>query len=1298
MADGPNALDLRVAVLFDKAGLNHLQRITNLAPPDVPDFLFRSSLQSSSDEARLLLAHQRTTGAGYKPPERQLRHRLSTTRLKEKSDPVNWTFTKYEVAKAFHSVVSLESLPPPDIAQAVLNHASVASLDELWYQFLDSNLEKGVLGRLWRTKPNVYPEMPWLDNATRKNNLDYIRLMCHAGLKQEVLDRAFSIALSNHSMEAIRLLLSYGAAASACIDSIRERVGMNDVALAKLLLSAPNAMSIKDWKFCIQSQTAKAPAVLTLCLKRNPVLASGQMLLETLESHNFEAVALILAYSSFNEDFLGVREDACRLACLIDDSTERNKAFTILAESEWVTDTESLRQELMKNVRLRNLRLVRTLTNAGISLDVEPNNALSWAVSGMDLDMLELFRDGQFCSSVSSALKFVPDTASEQDMLQLLHIFRSRLGPASETLHSHLIRATKKQHSQLVHILVECGASAEFQQAYSVRIAIEKADFNMLSILLKGKCSREKMSTTILLALSMKSRSSRLEAVRSLLNVGVPPQELGSPLQFVVSEGGEVDLRLVQLLLVYNAPVDGLENDGNTSVSIATRRGNLDLLKTLCDADPKVDTLSRAIPLAFRTKDECGYDVALEMIKLLLQKGACGPPVHYTLLSAASQDPRLDIVGALVEYGADANHSDGACFAVAIKTRKSELLQILCLGSPPTQATIKSVLFDALDPQWFEIQALDALLSSCSSPAAALNSAWSFDRMKSNPNIAIILPCFLRHGLDVDIGNGDLLRLAVSKENVVLLRAVFSSNPSTATLKSAFRAAASVPATKATLEIMELLLWQAQSTEIGQSELLWHMTCTALDGDTAGLRIILRHRADVNFNEGKAISAAALAGSFEVLDMLLLSRPTPVSINKASLAVASSALGPKQKKDLLERLVVANSAASVQDLSDLLADSVSSAPQCERLPMLLLARGAEPRLETFRTSLGECSPDLYVALASKIQNADTARGVFKHVRNASITSDQRYRIYKCLVGHKISSDELSEALLDSLRATNFTNLNLPKLLLQHGAAVEHGRAKALQLALSDAKSFEAFMLLSQGIEDDRMAGVAFDLATRTDLGSHSERAMVYRCLLEWNISESSLYHALVGFLKAGHSDSALVQLLLRKGADPNKNFAECFILACTADAEPEFRALSRHANLGTVWQTLLTHYKEEGHVVRWFNMCLEERPRGAKIEQDELLFQCMRKFPNGSAALKLLLDSGVSASAKKTYSICPAWQPEQCTALIWALFSKPRIENDAILALLSRGAGSGLLHINPCFFRGHQGLQISQHFRHTLHR
>ena len=705
------------------------------------------------------------------------------------------------------------------------------------------------------------------------------------------------------------------------------------------------------------------------------------------------------------------------------------------------------------------------------------------------------------------------------------------------------------------------------------------------------------------------------------------------------------------------------------------------MLAMLCDAGPQDETLSKAIPVAFSAMHTCGYEVALNMMKLLLQTGAAGVPIHQTLLVAAKVDYRLDIVRLLVEYGAEANYAIGAPFNVALEAGNIKLLEILCRGCPPSRATMETVMYTAIDPRYYNMQALELLLSSTPSAGIALNTSWSSEKFKGNQNMTAILPCFLRYGLDVDLRNGAPLCFAIQEKNDILLNRILSANPNITSLTTAFRAATSVKPRKVELEMMRLLLVKAQSTEIGQSESLLQQTYAALAGDFAGLQLLLRHKAVVDYDDGRAIQAAAAAGSLKALDLLLLSGPSPFIINRACLAAASSSINLYQKQSVFEHLLAANGGLLTEDITKLLADSVATLPDHTQLPQLLLARRAEVKFETLKTALGTASRDVFVILAGSIHSANTIVSIFRHSRKITLPPDRRYWVYEYLLGRRIPSDDVSEALLDALKANDLGDLSFPKLLLQHGAAVGYKNGMAFSLALN-SNSLDAIKLLSQFLADDKMAGIAFDLARKTVFLDPHVRMEVYRCLLQWNISKSSIRQALLENLKGGHSDISTVQLLLAKGADPNEDDAHCFVVASRAGVEPEFRALSKHAKLRVVLKALMDNFQEEWEVVWWFRVCLEEKPHSVTIDEDDLLFKCMRKFPRGTTLLRLLLDNGVSASPMIMESLCPGWQPELCTALIWAIFSQPRIENDAILLLLTQGADAGLfqIHHNLIYF------------------
>jgi hypothetical protein len=1281
--DSLHEAELQIEAILDEVELSPPQRIPTLAEPQIRDF--GASLPSNIDEVRSLLVQQRTSEPGYRQPGQQKRHIFRSKKSKEaKCNTVNWTFTKHEVAKAFDDLLSSTPLPAPGIAQALLSQACVASLEELWCHFYDPQLEKRMASRSKIPKPPalpksissvvlrirssvalektfaMVPEITWLDEVCGQENLEYIRLMCQAGLDQAALDRAFGIVLSKHSMEAMEVLLSFGAVAStACRDAIQERVKLRDVALVRLLLSAPNAMSVEAWRGCLAAEVQslddgwiRSPEPLLLCLAHRPEVACTHLLHKALELQNLPATAIMLAYG-WGKHLFGnvfdpyVRQLTCEIASRIQDDIRRHKFFTVLVKAEFVADSLVLREELVKDVKTRHLPLIKLLAEAGVIVDTEPHNALYWAVSRMEFDILELFKSCKFTSPISLALKFVPDSTSEQDMVRLVGIL-GPLGLAGEALDSYLIRAVGRRRLQLVGALILYGASIEFEQACAIQTALENADLDILSVLLRNNCSAKLLSATIPTAMILKPRHIRLQAMKALVEKGVLPQELRIPLRSLVSEEGDVDSELIQLLLQHKAPVDGVGDNANNVVLAAARRGNLSILRMLCDASHcRNETLSWAVPVAFSVMDTYGYDVAQNMIKLLLQKGAAGLPTHQTLLAAAKQS-RLDIVRLLLKHGADANYASGASFGIALTTSNFKLLQILCASCPLKRVSIESGFFVALDPRYYTSEALELLLSSTQYADAALNTLWSSEKLRGNPNITTIVPCLLRHGLDVNIRNGVLLSFAIREKNVLLLVRILSANPSITSLKAAFHTATYANPRSLELDTMGLLLEKAKSAEIGQSESLLQQIHSALSGDFAGLRLLLRHK--------------AVATSY--------------TFTKACLATASSTISWNEKQEVYQSLLAPSAGVLTEEMSKLLAHSVMSLPECTQLPQLLLAYGAEVKFESLKVALETSSLELLDVLVSSIKSADTVVRTFKHARQITMASERRYWIYQHLLAKGIPSDDVSEALLDSLKVVDLGDLSFPKLLLENGASPGYQKGEPFSLALraNSPNSLVAVRLLTQYVVDDNMAAGAFEVVRKTPLPKKHARVEIYRLLLEWNIRKSSISQALVDSFKGGCPDISFLQLLLAKGADPNKDNGHCFAVTAKTGALAEFRALSRYAKRRVVLKVLLKNFQEESEIIEWFKVCLKEQPRLEKIGQDELVFQCMRKFPGGTMLLKVLLDQGLSASAKTDHSLCASWKPEPCTALIWALFSKPRIENNVILMLLSRGE-AGMLYI-----------------------
>ncbi|KAM0558117.1 hypothetical protein ACHAPJ_005284 [Fusarium lateritium] len=1270
----------RVEWFLGRAGLPPPRRLSRLTEPAAQDFLpFEAT---NRDAARQLLVQQRTADPSYKAPEQQKRHIFRSKEQKtEACNTSHWKFTKYEVAKAFNTLLSQQTLPAAGVAQALLLHTTLTSLDELWGHFHDPQLEKKMKRHSMGSAPTGFnsQDMSWLDKATSHDNFNYIHLLCQTQVSQGILDRSFGIALSRSSLQAMKLLLSFGAIASCYQDSINQHVRAGNLNLISLLLSAPNAMGLGTWKAYLEQELARSESgeplslsLLLLLLSNRPELVSDSLLLKTLRLQNFQATAVVLGYAYSNQVFFGIRHQACELVSHIPDDGQRLALFTLLSESGLVSDNLVLREELVKDLLARQLQLVKLLVQAGVSVDVPPHNALQWVVSHLDFDMLELLRHGTFSSPPAQALNYLPETTSELDMIHFINLF-GYMGLGGELLDSHLVRAAQKKQKRLVETLLSYGASVEFGQAAAIYAALALADLEMLSILLQADCSPAILSTTIPVAMKIPSPPSRMLVMKNLLEKGVESQALGSPLQDLVSEAGDIDSELVKLLLEHQAPLDQSEVLEYRPVLMATKKGDVAVLNMLCNANPHSETLAAALPIAFNGIEAYGYDVALDMITLLLKQGASGPTVHQTLLDAMATDVRLDIVRVLIHHGADVNYSFGAAFLRAIEADNLTLLELLCSSSLPSQASIDAVLPRIIDTKHYNLATLGLFLDAASRASSRITLSSACALLEGHPYMTEIVPCLLKHGLDVNEEKGMVLCLAIGERDFDLLDAVLAHNPNDSSLSNAFTDTLEIDARGIQLELMRRLLKKASPDRIGQSYALLTETKKALEGDMDGLWLLLGHKADVNFNGGAAVQAAASseAGYPIILNMLLSSGATSETVEAAFDAASSSDTPSNVKIGIFGSLFAFNKSISANVVSRALVRAFEKHPEDEHLLDLLLEHGASIGPQMLKSALDTSPSGLFHKLIGRVADMGTRNDIFRHLRTKSTFKvEDRVRAYEVLLKQGVSQSELSDALVEAVK-DDPNNLEIPKLLLDFGAEANHENNTALVTALQ-SRNLDMVKLLSQYLikgEHDEAASLIFEHPYLRENPSvePSTRVAIYKNALKCNIDKKHLYNALCNTLEAKKSNISLVRLLLEHGANPNDEEGHCFYLAGRHRKDKYFEELSKHADLDVVLPTLLRRFDEDAQVAHLFYMCMDEQKAAIKDLSDQLMFQCIRKFQKTTITLSVLLDFGMSPGATTVYRIHKNWPEEEITLLIWTIISPLKIDNTVVLELLRRG-------------------------------
>lgn len=1242
-----------------------------------------------NDEARYLLVLQRRNQANLRPPESQIRHILRSKSRKElKSNEVNWKFNKHEVARALGSLFAENPLPRSGIAKALLEYAQPASVDEMWCHLHDQKLENRMKRRFGRRSTDKQiPRITWLDTAVKLGNLDYIELLCESSLGADPINHALGLALdSGLSFIGLEILLKHGAIAINFKDQVREYIQHRNDGFVQLLLSYPGAMTIGSWRYCLSPQIQCYPSdndddyphILKRCLTELPGLASSEMILQALRSQNVAAVKLLLGSPSQGGYITDVHESASELACRIQDNNLRCECFTVLFESHFLEDGMVLRKELMRNVENRHLPLIRILVEAKISLDIDPYDATRWAASQLDYEILLLLKAGKLSKPASHILYSIPELASESDVLRVIDIFSPR-GLEGEALSCRLSIAVDKEQSQLVARLLELGASVEYERARAIRQALGHADDTILKMLIRQPCSPCILSAAIPTAMALVSHQKRHAGMALMLNKGLPSENLGEPLRYLVREtGSDVNYDLIEALIKHGAPVDDGGDDDESPIILATKQGNPLLLHMLCKGEPNADSVSAALPFAVKLVEHQSLETSLQVLTVLFKHGAGGLLVHETLLAAAEdnghQDSEFRIISLLLENGADPNYGAGGAYAAAIKHNSPALLVFLCEVCDMNRASLDAVLPLLVQPQNYNSLALSKVLRSSPHATISLNSNWvseSFrEIVRHNPHILEIVSCSLDHGLNVDISNGILLRFAIREVNFEVLERLLYANPSLDSLRVAFHDANLIENRNVQLALIQLLLNQADSSEIGQSQELFTETAVALNGDTKGLRLLLYHRATVDFDDGKAVLVAASAGAVDVLDLLLNSGPSEVTIKKACMLVARmNNLDSVQKLVTLRHLLAANGGMTAECASDLLVRSVTEFPEYIEFPRQLLARGAIVQYTVLEVALKKGCSNLFSFLLHNTTDRHLFLRLFRDMHRCEIQIERKRWAYECLLHKGIPVNDISEAFIASL-SSDANDVNLLELFIHYGAAVDYAHCAAFGLALR-LNSPEVIRILCSNLSNDQETiGIAFHVVTHADSSAPSMQAEAYRLLLQKaNVSKTLIQSALERSVAAESADASTVDILLSNGADPNTDGARCFFMAISAGAKRKFKILAKHANINSLLQALIGRFADEGKIACWFRICLEVRRESLTLQelhQKGLAFECMRKFPRGHQLLELLLEYRIIApDATIGHSICPDWPPERCTILLWALSSsEPRIENDAILALL----------------------------------
>ncbi|KAL3487475.1 hypothetical protein BJX62DRAFT_213517 [Aspergillus germanicus] len=561
-----------------------------------------------------------------------------------------------------------------------------------------------------------------------------------------------------------------------------------------------------------------------------------------------------------------------------------------------------------------------------------------------------------------------------------------------------------------------------------------------------------------------------------------------------------------------------------------------------------------------------------EFVRLLLQAQI---PVELATLTSALPDAvqrgSATIVHLLLAHGADANAHSGLAMEKAFRSKRTDLiLSLLMSPNPPlphTLAPIVAYVFFKMDVPDEEKYLLIELL---------LNGGASGDNVSLALNGAVqqrwreMVQLLVEKGASLNLHDGEAYRNAVRAVDLETVRILNQGNLDDSLATDIFGEIA----TTKTANSLSHEDWRALAELLLDQGAVGHVVDQALidrvkAGDLESVRMLLRHGASVDYEDGLALDCALMAEDEEFLDSLLQQQPAVQSVNAVFPRVDKLSHGVQLR--FIRKLLDAGANGAPVDMVLKSAMSRPVGARDKEMIQLLVDRGADVTQGDgvlLRSVVGSSEDDiLQILLLGFPSPADLASCV---PLTMSLSESQRYKILHMLLHNGARGDEVSQALIDSIDGTS-SGCQLASLLLTTGeASTAFENGKAFKKAIS-SNSLEFLELLVQYNHLTEADFCSCLLVAIDQPRGDSARMEKIRVLLSngrdmaGDAGTTALRHEMQGLKRRGEATLGVLHMLLEAGADVNNqqgrilldaietNMFECFKLYLAA--HPSFQTL-----------------------------------------------------------------------------------------------------------------------------------------------
>ncbi|KAK3400236.1 hypothetical protein B0T20DRAFT_180363 [Sordaria brevicollis] len=723
-----------------------------------------------------------------------------------------------------------------------------------------------------------------------------------------------------------------------------------------------------------------------------------------------------------------------------------------------------------------------------------------------------------------------------------------------------LQQACEAENLDMVHLLVENGASVEYQEAKVLCDTIARGNCNMLQLLLndRTRLSPNLASRCVSVIPTTVNPETRYAFLNILLRKGAGGAALGDALIAAVRAG---DVQSVDLLLTPYFPGDTVPSEARPrkgslqmkharhevasvdhlngmALNNAVMMVNIDMVKKLLTGKPTPATLELVFPQVKKLAPNERYLIT----EAFLAAGLTGPCLSVALTEAIEeQHPRRDdrFISLLLRYteGTHSDNDSGILSSIAVGDVPLLRKMLKRPLTPQTSAAAMAKVM-GINNQEVRYAIVELLLQAGAGRDGDEVSAALAQVLTTQPLDVQLFSLLLKLGnVDANFRNGEPVTLAVRNPDPAILELVIQyGKPTSETVKASLDSLSKM-LTPGKPAKYSLLLRHTKEQEHLNMLLFTEVQTTLqapLDTRNYGaVEVLLSAGADVNYHRAAAFCTAVKAPSAPLTDQMLRLKPTPESLAEA-LKYALNIVIPNDRLDFTRKLVEAGAPASEVNraLNYALQTHASDYQLFE-----LLATYAD---STDGTALGR-AVDKQDARAVELILAKSSRKYPPAVLNTAFATAIKLKdpeICASLLKRGVSGSDISSALIAAAADGNLTLVNL---LMGHGASLEHQEGQAIVEACKSAAIPVLNALLRPTAQVKKQTLVKGFEAASVSVTELKDRTEVFRILLErGGVDGEVVDRQLVAAGTYGDEGGgeALVRLLLAYGADPDFNSGE----------------------------------------------------------------------------------------------------------------------------------------------------------------